>query len=422
MAASKSNSSKSRRRLGRGLHSLLTDPAEVPIRSKTEHQEGGPDTDDPSADSSDAPAPSAGSEAGESGQATETRADAALEPEPTVAPSRLSDAGGPKSAMIRPPAASSRSLDRSAGPPAASPRHAASPQGPTAGSTTADFAPQDHGGHPAIRTVALEALTPNPHQPRRDFDEESIASLAESIRTAGLMQPIVVRPVGATSGGAPRFEIVAGERRFRAAARVPLESVPVIVRDVDDRMAAELALVENLQREDLNPIERAHAFRRLADEFGMTHEAIADAVGLDRASISNHLRLLGLDESTLGDVRAGRLGMGHGRALLAITTLAPRRSLAEQAIRDGWSVRELERRIRSFLRREQEDAASADDEGSPDLSRSHLDDLERRLGEHLGTRVRVRPGRKKGTGEVRIEFFSHEEFEGLLSRVGFSLP
>ncbi len=325
--------------------------------------------------------------------------------------------------MIRPPAASPRPRDRGTAPPAAPPPHDASPLGSSNDDATEGVAVVEQDGQPAIRTVALDALTPNPHQPRRDFDEDAIASLAESIRSAGLMQPIVVRPIGGgTSGGAHRFEIVAGERRYRAAARVPLESVPVIVRDVDDRMAAELALVENLQREDLNPIERAHAFRRLADEFGMTHEAIADAVGLDRASISNHLRLLGLDESTLGDVRAGRLGMGHGRALLAITALPPRRSLAEQAIRDGWSVRELERRIRSFLRREQDGAESADDEGSPDLSRSHLEDLERRLGEHLGTRVRVRPGRKKGTGEVRIEFFSHEEFEGLLSRVGFSLP
>jgi len=401
MAESKSGSSKSRRRLGRGLQSLLTDPVEVPVEiepTTSRHVEQKANTEpEPAASGGDVSTPAAGA-----GRRSDSGFGGGVRP--ATGPD---DAGSPASTPAE-PSASMTAIPAAGVIPAAGTEHAAGPVHPTSGGD--------------LRSVPLATIVPNPRQPRRHFDEASIASLAESIRTAGLMQPIVVRPAPAAPGGTegPRYEIVAGERRYRAAATIPLEQVPVIVRDVDDRTAAELALIENLQREDLNPIERAAAFRRLADDFGMTHESIAEAVGLDRASISNHLRLLGLDEATLADLRSGRLGMGHGRALLAIEGITPRRSLAEQAIRDGWSVRELERRVRSFLRREQDTASTPDDQ--PDLSRSHLDDLERRLGEHLGTRVHVRPGRKKGTGEVRIQFFSHEEFEGLLSRVGFRLP
>ncbi|MFK7962261.1 MAG: ParB/RepB/Spo0J family partition protein, partial [Phycisphaerales bacterium] len=164
-------------------------------------------------------------------------------------------------------------------------------------------------------TISLSRIHANPQQPRRHFDDDAIDTLAESIRTAGLMQPIVVRP-DAEQGG--HYEIVAGERRFRAATKLGLMEIPAVVHEIDDRTAAEWALVENLQREDLNPIERADAFDRLRSEFGLTHQEIADAVGLDRASISNHLRLRGLDPETLDQVRAGKLGMGHARALLSV--------------------------------------------------------------------------------------------------------
>lgn len=398
MADKKSSGSKPRRRLGRGLQSLLTDPIEVPVSP-------------PAA----ATAPKSLADPGQ-----EQRPNVE-DPEQTASSSSAaSGSAAGFAAPVRPatvPHSADRVVDMT---PSPDPESASA----GAGVGTPQPAEASAGSDGMLLHVPLSALRPNPDQPRRRFDEHALASLAESIRTAGLMQPIVVRPrsgAGEQGGGAGQlFEIVAGERRFRAAGQVPLETVPVLVREIDDRTAAEFALIENLQREDLNPIERAIAFRRLTDEFAMTHEAVAEAVGLDRASVSNHLRLLGLDEMTLEDVQAGRLGMGHGRALLAIEVTIPRRSLAEQAIRDGWSVRELERRIRAFLRKEA-DTSAADDAADPDLSRSHLDDLERRLGEHLGTRVHVRPGRKKGSGEVRIQFFSHEDFEGLLDRVGFKV-
>jgi ParB family chromosome partitioning protein len=261
-----------------------------------------------------------------------------------------------------------------------------------------------------VQPIALSTVRPNPNQPRRDFDEAALEGLAQSIRSAGMMQPIVVRPHG--PGG---YEIVAGERRYRAATMIGLAEIPAIIRDIDDATAAELSLIENIQREDLNPIERAEAFRRLVDEFGLTHQEVAERVALDRTSITNHLRLLELDESTIASLRSGRLSMGHGRALLAITNPDARRTLAEQAASRAWSVRELERRVRSH--RDGTQAASAS--RSAPVRPAHMEDLERRLGEHLGTRVALRSKGKKGAGDLIISFYSLDEFEGLLTRLGF---
>jgi ParB family chromosome partitioning protein len=266
------------------------------------------------------------------------------------------------------------------------------------------------GGQPAgLRMIPIGQVQPNPRQPRRAFDEESLRGLAQSIESAGLMQPIVIRPRPA--GG---FEIVAGERRWRAAQMLGLPEIPAVVRDVDDPTAAQWSLVENLQREDLNPLERAEAFQRLIDEFGLLHQEVADQVGLQRSSVTNHLRLLELDESTQEALRSGRIGMGHGRALLAIDNINERKRLAQRAATRGWSVRELERRIR----RRQRDASSSRP-STPTPQKAHLEDLQRRLGEHLGTKVRIESGRKKGEGRLIITFYSLDEFEGLLRRVGF---
>lgn len=395
MPEKKTTAATSRRRLGRGLKSLLSDPVQVQVPP--------PDADsvarnDAARDVVQNPnkvtAASEDAARAHRSSVTDTSSEAG---EGTIAPSTGVRPTGSASASPAPASPTSRASDRTdlePSPPASDLGDAAGPQ--------------------SLRLIRIDRLRANPDQPRRHFDEDALAALGESIRTAGMMQPIVVRPV---NGDPQRYEIVAGERRYRAASRIGLAEVPVIVHEIDDRTAAEFALIENLQREDLNPIERAVAFRRLADEYGMTHEAIATAVGLDRASVSNHLRLLGLDDATREDLRQGTLGMGHGRALLGVAQLAARRSLAEQAVRDGWSVRELEKRIRAFNRTEG-DAATPPDAG-PDPARSHLEDLERRLGDHLGTRVQVRQGRRAGTGEVRIRFFSHEDFEGLLERVGF---
>jgi ParB family chromosome partitioning protein len=260
-----------------------------------------------------------------------------------------------------------------------------------------------------LRMIPISDVRSNPHQPRQAFDEESLKGLAQSIETAGLMQPIVIRP--RSTGG---FEIIAGERRWRAAQLIGLREIPAVVRSIDDRTAAQWSLVENLQREDLDPLERSEAFKRLIDEFGLTHQELADQVGLQRSSVTNHLRLLELDTATQEALRTGRIGMGHGRALLAIDNIEERRQLAQQAATRGWSVRDLERRIR---RRKREVSTSTPSSAAP--RNAHLEDLQRRLGEHLGTKVRIESGRNKGEGRLIISFYSLDEFEGLLRRVGF---
>lgn len=281
--------------------------------------------------------------------------------------------------------------------------------------------------HPSgLRMIEITRIQPNPKQPRQHFDESALAMLAGSIASSGLMQPIVVRPAprsnepsGTALPGAA-FQIIAGERRWRAAQLAGLKHIPAVVRDVDDRTAAELSLVENLQREDLNPIERADAFKRLVEDFGLSQQEIASQVGLDRSSISNHLRLLELDEPTRQSVRDGRLTMGHAKALLSITNLSRRNAMAQQAVRGDWSVRELERRAKPAAG--EPTAAAAPTEASPRLvsrASANAADLARRLSEHLGTKVHVQPGRTKGSGRLIIEFFTLDQFEGLLSRLQY---
>ncbi len=277
--------------------------------------------------------------------------------------------------------------------------------------------PPDPG---ALRMLDIDQLAPNPRQPRRRFDEKGLQSLAASIRSAGVMQPVVARPLPAGVPGTGiaetdgHYELVVGERRWRAARLAGVDRIPTLIREMDDQTAAQWSLVENLQREDLNPIERAEAFGRLVADFGLTHHQIADRVGLERSSVSNHLRLNELEEFTKDATRSGALGMGHARALLAITHAAQREALARRAIREGWSAREVERRVAVANRGATPRPASG--QPTPDV---HLDDLQRRLSEHLGTRVRVQPGRKKGTGKVTIEFYTADQFEGLLERFGF---
>jgi len=262
--------------------------------------------------------------------------------------------------------------------------------------------------------LALESIRPNPRQPRTRFDDEALKGLAESIRTAGLMQPVLVRealgaepPVG--------FELVAGERRWRAAALAGLATIPAIVRELDDQVAAELALVENLQREDLDPIERAEAFRRLQDEFALRHHEIAERVGIDRSNVTNHLRLLDLPRAVREAMQDGRLSMGHGRTLLGLESDPDRVRLGEVAIREGWSVRQLEQRVREIRERRGEAAPA----GRPPTPRQlHLEHLSRRIETELGTKVALVAKGRKGGGELRIAFYDHEQFEGLLERLG----
>ena len=259
--------------------------------------------------------------------------------------------------------------------------------------------------------IPVRAVQPGKYQPRGSMDPAALETLARSIEQSGLMQPVVVR---ALAGEAGRYELIAGERRWRAMDRLGKLEIPAIIQAVDDRQAAELSLIENLQREDLNPMDRASALRRLADEFAMTHQDLASRVGLDRATVSNLLRLNELDAATAGHVRSGAISMGHAKVLLGVGDVAKRRAYAEQVAAHAWSVRELEAAVR-----EGGSVPRGTTTRKGVTKSAHLADLRRQLEEHLGTRVDIRVGRKKGAGELRIQFFSLDEFDGLMHRIGF---
>lgn len=277
--------------------------------------------------------------------------------------------------------------------------------------------PQEFARAPDGATVAflpIHALRPGKYQPRGDMDAQALDALARSIEASGLMQPVVVRPVRDEPGS---YELIAGERRWRAMLRLNKAEIPAIVRSASDSEAAELGLIENLQREDLNPMDRASALRRLADDFGMTHQQLAERVGLERATISNLLRLNDLDSQVAAQVRSGAVSLGHAKALLGVTDVSRRRALADAIVAHDWSVRQLESEIKS---RSDVPRGTARGKGHRGPAGSaHLVDLQRALEEHLGTRVQVRVGRKKGAGELRIQFFSLDEFDGLMLRIGF---
>jgi ParB family chromosome partitioning protein len=259
-------------------------------------------------------------------------------------------------------------------------------------------------------TLALDRLQPGRYQPRSRMDESALQELASSIRTHGLMQPIVVRPVGPG-----RWEIVAGERRFRAAGLAGLSEVPVVVREVPDEQALQLALIENIQREDLNPLEEAQAIKRLIDEFDYSHEQAADAIGRSRSATSNLLRLLNLADPVQTMLLAGDIDMGHARALLALDR-AGQIMLAHEVVERRLSVRETERLVQ---RRLEEDAAKPGDRISarredPDLAR-----LQERLADVLAAPVSIRAD-GRGRGRLTIGFGSIEQFEGLVQRLGLT--
>ena len=265
-----------------------------------------------------------------------------------------------------------------------------------------------------LRELHVEQIFPNRRQPRTDFSEEALRSLAGSIQQAGLMQPIVVR---ATERG---FELIAGERRWRAAKLLGMEKIPAVVKDIDDQTAAELALIENIQREDLNPMERAVALKRLSSDFSLTHQEIADRVGLDRASVTNLLRLADLDRATADLVRAGKLSQGHAKALLAVTDIARRAELAAQVLSNDWSVRELERQVQATQKPPTVSGGGPSVAGKEPTARdANVADLEKQLADYLGTRVKLQLGRKKGSGRLVLDFYTLDQFDGLMQKIGF---
>ena len=266
----------------------------------------------------------------------------------------------------------------------------------------------------ALRTLPVDAMVPGKYQPRRSMDEAKLEELASSIRSQGVIQPIVVREhVGADGKGGRTYEIIAGERRWRASQRAGLTEVPVVVRVVDDRTVVAMALIENIQREDLNPLEEAQALQRLIDEFDLTHAAAAEAVGRSRAAVSNLLRLLELPDEIRALVQAGAIEMGHARALLPLA--APMAiSLAKQAAELGWSVREGEHRVQQLSSGK---VTSPPKKAAPKARpQADIATLERELSETLGSRVDVLQGRGK-KGKLVIHYADFDVLDGVLERL-----
>jgi len=266
--------------------------------------------------------------------------------------------------------------------------------------------------------LPVDSVSASPFQPRTNFDSEAIHTLGESIKRSGMMQPLVVRPVQTPGENrSSRYELVAGERRWRAAKDAGLERVPAIVRLLGDQEAAELALVENLQRRDLNAIERAFAFRRLSDQFGLSQEQIGERVGLDRSSVSNFMRLTELEEEIRDMIATARLGSGHGKVLLGFDSGSERLTLARRAADESWSVRRLEREASNDVTADGKASKTERPEPSPALV-----DLEQQLSHHLGTRVRIRTDKSGTRGAMSVEFYSLDQFDGLLGQLGFTPP
>ncbi len=256
-----------------------------------------------------------------------------------------------------------------------------------------------------LRTLAISQLKPGRYQPRTHFDETALDELAESIREQGLMQPILVRAEGG------QFEIIAGERRWRAAQRAGLSEVPVLVKDVPENAVAAMALIENIQREDLNAIEEAHGLQRLIQEFGMTHDAVAQSVGKSRAAVSNLLRLLNLSKPVQDMLTAGLIEMGHARALLPLHA-NQQRDLAHEIEEKGLSVREVERRAAKL---KEGDNAKARKKSVPrDIRR-----LEEALSETLGMEAKVHMSRNGG--RLTLGFADAEQLQVLVEKLGISL-
>lgn len=261
---------------------------------------------------------------------------------------------------------------------------------------------------PPATDADIDLLSPNEFQPRMNVDDRRLEELAQSIRSNGVIQPIVVRRVG------ERFQIIAGERRWRAAKRAGLSRVPIVVKEVasgQDRSLLEMALIENLQREDLNPIDEALAYRRLADEFNLTQEAIAAAVGKDRASVANTVRLLRLPIEIRNEVAGGRISMGHARALLSLTDEGEQRRLGQEIIQRNLSVRDIETIVKKIV----EGSGPVNEPSAAKPVDVHTRAAEERLKLFFGTRVRiVRRGKK---GRIEIEFNNEDELIRIFEQI-----
>jgi ParB family transcriptional regulator, chromosome partitioning protein len=290
---------------------------------------------------------------------------------------------GPAEALAHPPA-----------PTLPQPKTAAG----TAAAVVPTLAPID-----GLLQVDIDLIDPSPYQPRTRFREESLDELARSIRSSGIVQPLVVRRVGV------RHQLIAGERRWRAAQKAGLSRVPIVIRNVPDYMALEMTLVENLQREDLNPVEQAHAFQRLTDEFHLTQEQVAERTGKDRATIANALRLLKLEQPILDLLEDGRLTAGHGRALLAVADTKERVALAHRVARAGMTVRQVERLSTRAPRPRPAGSLLQPDPNT----KAALEDLQR----EYGTRVLIQPRRTGKPGQLIFEYYDDSDLTRLYDQL-----
>ncbi|MEH6459924.1 ParB/RepB/Spo0J family partition protein [Chitinimonas sp. JJ19] len=254
-----------------------------------------------------------------------------------------------------------------------------------------------------LQTLPIHYLQPGKYQPRTHMDEHALADLAESIRTQGVIQPVLVRETGVD-----RYEIIAGERRWRAAQKAGLTELPAVVRKVSDEVVLVMALIENIQRENLNPLEEAVGLQRLIDEFGMTHEACAHAVGKSRSAVTNLLRLLNLAEPVRELLMQGAIDMGHARALLTLPVIK-QVELARMIAEKGLSVRETEKLVQALQAGKPAPAAIADKKVDPDLAR-----LQEDLSDKLGAKVQIAANRQ-GRGKVTIEYGSLDQLDSLLN-------
>lgn len=260
----------------------------------------------------------------------------------------------------------------------------------------------------SLRQVPIDEIRPNPFQPRTDFDPEKLNDLAASIQAKGILQPLVLRRVGAG------YQLVAGERRWRAAQQAGLDRVPALLHDYDDQEMMEAALIENIQRDDLNAVEEARAFDRLINQFGLTQEALADAVGKSRVSVTNALRLLKLPREILEMVREDKISAGHARALLMLETPARQLAVAKQTIEKGLNVRQVEQLVKE---------KPSDGHGAAVASHPIQDDvseLQDRLTQQLGVKVKVAP-KTNTTGRLEIYYTSLDEFHKICTQLGISL-
>lgn len=248
--------------------------------------------------------------------------------------------------------------------------------------------------------LKLDEISPNPYQPRKEFDAQGLEELTQSIKAKGLIQPIIVRRKGET------YELIAGERRLRAAKLLNIKEIPAIIKDVDGAGSLELSLIENIQREDLNPIEQAHAFQYLVTKFQVTQEQIAEVIGKSRATVTNTLRLLKLPQEIQEEIEQGKISFAHGKLLLELTDSNQQRLLAHRIIANTLSVRDLENIVKRLQSRKLK----------PTTAKKHIDPrlmvIEEELQQLLGTRVKIHKARKRGC--IRIEFYSQEDLDRIL--------